>query len=78
MEGWFLQLSRVNTGAEKGIQTIILLTLWFIWKEQNNRIFQSTQRTVRRLLADLQDEARVWCLAGATDLSLPVAPPDRE
>lgn len=53
-----------------------MLTIWSIWKERNNQVFNKLFRTTQQVLTVLQDEAKHWILAGAKELKamLPAAP----
>lgn len=58
-----------NAAAAEGLKSLSLLTIWIIWKERNNRVFQQRHETVERLLSHLQEEAKNWILAGAKSLA---------
>ena len=52
----------------KGIQTLVLLVIWSLWKERNNRIFKQQELSSPRFIAMLRDEVRTWIFAGAKHL----------
>lgn len=52
----------------KGLDSIFMLTMWCIWKERNNRVFQEQAATVTQITERLSEEARLWVLAGAKHL----------
>ena len=59
-----------STQACKSTKSILLLVLWTVWKERNRRIFDSKEKTVERILAEIQDEISIWALAGGRHLTL--------
>jgi hypothetical protein len=63
--------SRLKVGAasRRGFDTIATLTAWTIWKERNNRVFNSQQRPWSEIARAMAAEATLWRLAHA---ALPV------
>ena len=57
-----------RAGLVKVIQLLAILVAWENWKERNARIFQRHHSTAERLIAEIKEEARTWCLAGAKRL----------
>lgn len=53
---------------KKGLRTLILLVVWEIWKERNQRIFELKESTTTYQLAKIKEEARLWMLVGAKRL----------
>jgi hypothetical protein len=53
---------------KKGTRSLLLLVVWHIWLERNNRTFQRQERSVADLLAAIKAEARLWGVAGAKHL----------
>jgi hypothetical protein len=59
MEEWFIELSAIEDASRRpGLQSIVLLTIWEIWRERNNRVFRREAKTVSHIVASIQDEAR--------------------
>uniref|UniRef100_A0A0E0DQW0 Reverse transcriptase zinc-binding domain-containing protein n=1 Tax=Oryza meridionalis TaxID=40149 RepID=A0A0E0DQW0_9ORYZ len=59
--------SRLKVGAasRRGFDTIATLTAWTIWKERNNRVFNSQQRPWSEIARAMAAEATLWRLAHA-------------
>jgi hypothetical protein len=51
-----------------GVQSIIILVNWVLWKERNNRVFKDKPSSLRRLLQLIQEEAKEWTYEGAKKL----------
>ncbi|PVH67188.1 hypothetical protein PAHAL_1G447100 [Panicum hallii] len=65
---WFTQLSDVSSQRKKGVGSLIILILWSLWKERNNRIFRQEELPIARVLSLLKDDIRLWIFAGAKHL----------
>jgi hypothetical protein len=62
---WFVDMGNSGQGARReGVRSMVMLTAWIIWKERNNRIFNKSCRTHTQLHSVIQDEAKLWVLAG--------------
>jgi hypothetical protein len=62
---WFVNMGNSGQGARRdGVQSMVMLTAWVIWKERNNRIFNKSYRTPIQLYSEIQDEAKMWVRAG--------------
>lgn len=71
MEDWFTDLvASANESRRPGLQSIVLLTIWEVWRERNNRVFRREARSVSHIVAAIQDEARTWTMAGNRDLDM--------
>ena len=66
------------TAAKKGLGSLILLTLWRLWNERNNRIFRHEEVPVTRCIAAIKEDSRLWVFAGAKDLGSLVDPTSRK
>jgi hypothetical protein len=53
----------------KRAKFLILLVMWVIWKERNRRIFDSKDRPVHIIVAEIADELAVWELARGRQLA---------
>lgn len=53
---------------KKDLRSLILLVVWEIWKEQNQRIFEHKETTALGLVAKIKEEARTWTMIGAKKL----------
>jgi hypothetical protein len=52
----------------KGTSSLIMLTVWWIWKHRNAAIFDNTHLSVASLVGDIKAKARQWVGAGARGL----------
>ncbi|KAF8648813.1 hypothetical protein HU200_064513 [Digitaria exilis] len=75
---WFLGLTSNTTPSAPGTRTLIILIVWTIWRERNNRIFRGISTTAARLFDGLRDEAGLWMAAGAKGLASLVGNLSRE
>jgi hypothetical protein len=58
-------------GSElKRLNTIVILTIWNIWKERNGRVFENKIKTMEQFLDHLRQEANQWALASGGRFSL--------
>jgi hypothetical protein len=64
---------------QKGVKSLILLTIWRLWKARNDVIFKNTNPIREDLVVSILEEAKLWMVAGAKALRrLPLhsRPPD--
>jgi hypothetical protein len=68
---WFeTAATRVAPSLLKAARSIIILTLWRIWKSRNDVVFNSLSPCHMDLSLSILEEARLWILAGAVYLSM--------
>ena len=74
-EDWWIKIEKLApTVFRKGINSLIILGAWMIWKQRNDCVFNEVSTNVQRILTHIEEEAHLWCLAGARELArLPVA-----
>ena len=74
-EDWCIKIDKLApTVFRKGINSLIILGAWMIWKQRNDCVFNGVSTNVQRILTHIEEEAHLWCLAGARELArLPVA-----
>jgi hypothetical protein len=61
-------MRRVKEELKKGVNTLVLLDTWIIWKHRNACVFEGASPSVNTILSDLKDEHSLWCMAGAKNL----------
>lgn len=52
-----------------GFNLLVILVAWWLWKHRNDCVFESSSPSVQRIIQDMTDEAKMWCMAGAKGLS---------
>jgi hypothetical protein len=52
-----------------GLNLLISLVLWYIWKHSNACAFERISPSVPRIILDISSEVAVWCMTGAKGLS---------
>ncbi|KAM3404714.1 hypothetical protein ACQJBY_007677 [Aegilops geniculata] len=53
----------------KGINSLVALTAWSIWKHRNAAVFDNARPSNDDLARTIKDEARLWARVGATKLA---------
>jgi len=61
-------MRRVKKEHKKGVNTLIILGTWIIWKHRNACVFEEASPLVNTILCELKDEHGLWCMAGAKKL----------
>jgi hypothetical protein len=56
--------------AQKGINSLIILGAWTLWKQRNRSVFDSFPPNMGAAISQFNQELERWVLAGARDLSL--------
>jgi hypothetical protein len=71
---WWGRLSNHATGpVMKGLNSIIILGAWTIWKHRNRCVFDGIAPNLDACLAQADEKRKVWDLAGANSISLLMA-----
>ena len=52
----------------KGLNSLIILVAWVIWKHRNSCVFEGVLPNSQVLLQAITNESTLWCLAGASKL----------
>jgi hypothetical protein len=74
---WRRTIKSVKKESRKGVNSLIILGAWTIWKHRNSCVFEGGSPSVVSVLNNLLDEHSLWCMAGAKklqDLGLVVSP----
>jgi hypothetical protein len=61
-------MRRVKKEHKKGVNTLIILGAWIIWKHRNACVFEGVSPSINKILCELKDEHGLWYIAGAKKL----------
>lgn len=67
---WKAAEARVCKEKKKGFNSLVALSSWRIWKHRNACVFDGVPPSVSKVIQDIKEEARIWCLAGAAGMVL--------
>jgi hypothetical protein len=56
----------VEKSLRKGLNSLIILVAWEIWKHHNACVFEGVVPRTQRVQSVVIEEGSVWCLAGAS------------
>lgn len=65
---WRRTNCRAESQARKGVNSMIILTAWYVWKYRNRVVFDGVSPRPQALTAEIMEEAKCWVLAGARRL----------
>jgi hypothetical protein len=67
--GWWCRTLRsVPKEMHKGVNSLVILVAWELWKQWNVCVFKGARPNVQTLLYNVAKESSLWCMAGATAL----------
>ncbi|TVU02742.1 hypothetical protein EJB05_51740, partial [Eragrostis curvula] len=69
VDWWLSSRKKVVKAARKGFDSLVVLTVWKIWCERNNRVFNRQRILPSTLVGQIQMEGRDWIRAGFKQLS---------
>ena len=68
---WWRKVDNSASGdLRKGLNSLVILGAWSIWRHRNERVFNGAAPNVNMVLALAREEAHWWSLAGAKGISL--------
>ncbi|GJN40615.1 hypothetical protein PR202_gb29859 [Eleusine coracana subsp. coracana] len=59
---------RTEKGKRKGLNSLIILGVWILWKHRNSCVFEGTQPSIQTILQEYRTERNLWHVAGACSL----------
>ncbi|PNT76718.1 hypothetical protein BRADI_1g52116v3 [Brachypodium distachyon] len=62
--------------SSRAASSLFILTLWSIWKERNNKIFNRLHRPAPSLISAIKAEASLWGLVDTSGLGALVSRSD--
>lgn len=66
---WWQRASRrVASDKKKGLNSLVMLVVWNIWKHRNRCVFDNAQPGSQHILRAIREEASLWGLARAKSL----------
>jgi hypothetical protein len=65
---WKRSIAAVPKEARKGLNTLIILVAWEIWKHRNTCVFDNKRPSVQEVITAISLEGGLWCSAGASKL----------
>lgn len=67
---WWLKINgRVPGSMKRGLNSLVILGAWMLWKHRNDCVFNGASPSVQQALRQIADEGNLWCLAGARGLA---------
>lgn len=58
----------VQKEMRKGLDSLIILVAWEIWKHRNDCVFEKVRPTIQEVLRAISNEGGLWCMAGDSRL----------
>jgi hypothetical protein len=65
---WWKSAERLTPNYKKGFNSLIMQVTWRLWKHRNACVFEEASPSTSRILQAIEENAKLWCLAGAVGL----------
>nr|TKW11472.1 hypothetical protein SEVIR_6G235500v2 [Setaria viridis] len=65
---WWLAISSVPKEVRRGLNSLIILVAWEVWKHRNSCVFENARPFIQEVLRAVHTEGTLWCSAGARKL----------
>ncbi|CAN6231704.1 unnamed protein product [Urochloa humidicola] len=65
---WWSAITMVPKEVRKGLNSLIILVAWEVWKHRNSCVFDGARPCIQEVLRAVQAEGNLWCSAGARKL----------
>lgn len=70
-DSWWTKVDdAVGGDRKKGINSLIILVCWSIWRHRNDCVFNNVTPSLAAVFAMVKDESHFWSMAGARGLDL--------
>jgi hypothetical protein len=69
-EWWMKAEAVVDSDIRKGLNTLITLGAWTIWRHRNDCVFNGATPRLDTTLLLIKEEVELWCLVGVKGISL--------
>lgn len=61
---WSRAVRRVPKEKRKGLNSLIILVVWSLWKHRNACVFDGRDPSVSVICQEVEAESRLWIMAG--------------
>ena len=65
---WKRSIAAVPKEIRKGLNSLIILVAWEIWKHRNSCVFDNKRPNIQEVFRAISSEGELWCSAGASKL----------
>ena len=69
IDWWAGASSRFSGQVEKGVNSIIILGSWLVWKHRNYYVFDGGTPNLSRVMTAFREEVQLWSIARARGVS---------
>ena len=73
-EWWRTLCTKVSGIARDGLNSLVILGVWTLWKQRNGCVFDNKNPSIADAIRRVELEVHLWEMAGAKKLSLLTAP----
>jgi hypothetical protein len=74
LEWWRMLCTKVSGIARDGLNSLVILGVWTLWKQRNGCVFDNKNPSIADAIRRVELEVHLWEMAGAKKLSLLTAP----
>jgi hypothetical protein len=74
LEWWRTLCTKVSAIARDGLNSLVILGVWTLWKQHNGCVFDNKSPNIADAIRRVELEVHLWEMAGAKKLSLLTAP----
>lgn len=69
LQDWWKEAeAKVSKLQRKGLNSLVILVAWWLWKHKNSCVFEGVSPNTDKILQNIQEDAKLWGLAGAKPL----------